>query len=46
MKNISKDDYISLLESILDCVSEAIYASNVAGESVFINRESVGFGGD
>ena len=40
MKNISEKDYISLLESILDHVSEAVYACNACGETVFINREA------
>ncbi|MGN0962987.1 MAG: sigma-54 interaction domain-containing protein, partial [Clostridia bacterium] len=40
MKNISEKDYISLLESILDHVSEAVYASNIQGEAVYMNHEA------
>lgn len=40
MKNISEKNYISLLESILDHISEAIYACNYEGETVFVNKEA------
>lgn len=40
MKNISEKNYISLLESILDHISEAVYACNYAGETIFLNKEA------
>lgn len=40
MKNISEKDYISVLESILDHISEAVYACNYEGETIFVNKEA------
>lgn len=39
-KNISTDNYILLLEGILDHISEAVYTSNIKGNIVFVNKEA------